>query len=111
MINRREYLEGALYTFANDKEHARSAFQRARPILEKAIQEGSDDASRHMMLGMVLAGLGEKDAAIAEGKRAVELLPESQDALGWAKDDCSRWRKFTPGRAKTTQLLSFLNVH
>jgi TolB-like protein/Tfp pilus assembly protein PilF len=77
----KEYLEGALYTFVNDKEHARSAFQRARSILEKAIQQGSDDASRHMTLGMVLAGLGEKDAAIAEGKRAVALLPESQDAL------------------------------
>ncbi len=81
----KEYLEGALYTFVNDKEHARSAFQRARSILEKAIQEGSDDASRHMMLGMVSPGLGEKDAAIAEGKRAVALLPESQDALDGPK--------------------------
>jgi TolB-like protein/Tfp pilus assembly protein PilF len=81
----KEYLEGALYTFVNDKEHARSAFQRARSILEKAIQQGSDDASRHVMLGMVLAGLGEKDAAIAEGKRAVALLPESQDALDGPK--------------------------
>jgi TolB-like protein/Tfp pilus assembly protein PilF len=81
----KEYLEGALYTFANDKEHARPAFQRARSILEKAIQQGSDDASNHMTLGMVLAGLGEKDAAIAEGKRAVALLPESQDALDGPK--------------------------
>src|SRR5207248_5277172 len=81
----KEYLEGALYTFVNDKEHARSAFPRARSILKKTIQEGSDDASRHMMLGMVLAGLGEKDSAIAEGKRAVALLPESQDALDGPK--------------------------
>ena len=29
----------------------------------------------------VLAALGQKQEAIAEGKRAVELLPESQDAL------------------------------
>ena len=29
--------------------------------------------------------LGKKDAAIAEGKRAVELLPESQDALDGPK--------------------------
>src|SRR6476469_1740439 len=77
----KEYLEGALYTFVNDKEHARSAFQRARSILEKAIQEGSDDASRHMMIGIVLAGLGEKSAAIVEGTRAMLLLPESRDAL------------------------------
>jgi len=81
----KEYLEGALYTFVNDKEHARSAFQRARSILEKAIQQGSDDASRHMMLGIVLAGLGEKSAAIAEGKRAMMLLPESRDALDGPK--------------------------
>ena len=81
----KEYLEGALYTFLNDKQRAHSAFQRARPILEKAIQEGSGNASRHMTLGMVLAGLGEKDAAIAEGKRAVALLPETQDALDGPK--------------------------
>ncbi len=81
----KEYLEGALYTFLNDKQRAHSAFQRARPILEKAILQGFDDASRHMTLGMVLAGLGEKDAAIAEGKRAVALLPESQDALDGPK--------------------------
>jgi tetratricopeptide (TPR) repeat protein len=81
----KEYLEGALYTFVNDKERARLAFQRARSILEKAIQEGSDDASRHMMLGMVFAGQGEKNAAIAEGKRAMMLLPESRDALDGPK--------------------------
>jgi hypothetical protein len=34
---------------------------------------------------MILAGLGEKDGAIAEGRRAVELLPESQDALDGPK--------------------------
>jgi tetratricopeptide (TPR) repeat protein len=81
----KEYLEGVFYTFLNDKEQARLAFQRARPILERAIQEGSGDASRHATLGMLLAGLGEKNAAIAEGKRAVELLPESQDALDGPK--------------------------
>ncbi len=52
---------------------------------KKRYKQGSDDASRHMMLGMVLAGLGEKDAAIAEGKRAMMLLPESQDALDGPK--------------------------
>ena len=40
-----------------------------------------------MMLGMVLAGLGEKDAAIAEGKRAVDAPSRISGRLGWAKDD------------------------
>ncbi len=81
----REFFEGAIYTFLNDKEKALSAFERARPIAEKALRESPDDASRHVTLGMILAGLGEKDAAIAEGKRAVELLPESQDAFDGPK--------------------------
>jgi tetratricopeptide (TPR) repeat protein len=77
----REYLEGAIYTFSNDKEKARSAFGRARSIVEGAVRESPDDASRHVTLGLILAGLDQKETAIAEGKRAVELLPESQDAF------------------------------
>jgi serine/threonine-protein kinase len=75
------FLEGILYTYLNDKEKARSAFEHARPIAEQALQESPDDASRHAMLGQILAGLGQKEKAIAEGKRAVEILPESKDAL------------------------------
>jgi tetratricopeptide (TPR) repeat protein len=77
----RELFEGTIYTFLNDKEKALSAFERARPIAEKALRESPSDASRHVILALILAGLGEKDAAIAEGRRAVELLPESQDAF------------------------------
>jgi serine/threonine-protein kinase len=36
---------------------------------------------RHTKLAHVLAWLGEKDAAIAEAKRATEILPESVDAF------------------------------
>jgi TolB-like protein/Flp pilus assembly protein TadD len=81
----RELFEGAIYTFLNDKEKALSAFERARSVAEKALREGPDDASRHVTLGLILAGLGEKELAIAEGKRAVDLLPESQDALDGPK--------------------------
>jgi TolB-like protein/Tfp pilus assembly protein PilF/predicted negative regulator of RcsB-dependent stress response len=77
----REFLEGAIYTFLNDREKARSAFEHARPIAEQSLREAPNDAFRHALLGQILAGLGEKKAAIAEGKRAVNLLPESQDAL------------------------------
>ncbi len=81
----RELFEGAIYTFLNDKEKAFSAFERARPIAEKALRESPDDASRHVTLGLILVGLGEKELAIAEGKRAVQLLPESQDAFDGPK--------------------------
>jgi TolB-like protein/Flp pilus assembly protein TadD len=77
----RKFLEGAIHTFLNDKEKARSAFEQARPIVERSVREAPNDAMRHAQLGQILAGLGEKEAAIVEGKRAVDLVPESQDAL------------------------------
>src|SRR6266480_4458672 len=73
--------EGTLYLYLDDKVDAHSAFERARIIAERLVRESPDDAARHGQLGLILAGLGQKDAAIAEGKRAVELLPESQDAF------------------------------
>src|SRR5258708_36753293 len=54
----------------------------ARCVAEGFVKESPDDAPRRAMLGQILAVLGEKDAAIAEGKRAAELLPESEDAFG-----------------------------
>jgi serine/threonine-protein kinase len=74
-------LEGTLYLYLDDKVNAHSAFDRARIIAERLVRESPDDAARHGELGLILAGLCQKDAAIAEGKRAVELLPESQDAF------------------------------
>ena len=74
-------LEGTLYLYLDDKVNAHSAFERARIIAERLVRESPNDAARHGELGLILAGLGQKDAAIAEGKRAVELLPESQDAF------------------------------
>src|SRR5437660_1108539 len=74
-------LEGTLYLYLGDKVNAHAAFERAPFVAEQLVRENPDDAARHGQLGLILAGLGQKDAAIAEGKRAVELLPESQDAF------------------------------
>ncbi len=103
----REFFEGAIYTFLNDKEKAVSAFKRARPIAEKALREGPNDASRHVVLGMILAGLGEKELAISEGKRAVELLPESEDALDGPKTTVALAQIYT-WTGETDQALQIL---
>ncbi len=46
-----------------------------------AVRESPDDGPRHALLGLIYAGLGRCDEAVAEGKRAVELLPEAKDAF------------------------------
>ena len=45
------------------------------------MQEAPQDATRHANLGLLYAFMGRKEAAIAEGRRAVELKPESRDAV------------------------------
>jgi TolB-like protein/Flp pilus assembly protein TadD len=77
----RSFYEGIVYSYLNDKKKARSAFEEARLIAERSVRESPDSATRHVLLGQILAGLGQKEAAIAEGKRAIELLPEAEDAL------------------------------
>ena len=74
-------LEGICYYFMNDKAKMREAFENARTFFERQVRESPNDAGSHAQLGMILAGLGRKEDAIREGKRAVELLPESKDAF------------------------------
>lgn len=75
------YTEGLIYWLMQDKERARAAFERARPMAEKLLRESPDDPSRHLLFAQLLVGLGEKEAAIAEANHAGELLPESRDAF------------------------------
>src|SRR5437764_12894218 len=74
-------LQGMLYLFEGDKARAQAAFRRALPFAEQSLRESPNDAGRHIQLGFILTGLNRKEEAIAEGKRAVELTPESVDAF------------------------------
>jgi TolB-like protein len=73
--------EGLLYEKMGQAAEARTAFLQAKEAAAAEVRAAPNDASRHSMLGRVLAYLGEKGAALAEAKRATELLPESIDAL------------------------------
>jgi len=78
-------LEGRLYLYQDDKMKARTAFERARTVAEQLVRDAPAEPGRHASLGVVLAGLGQKEDAINEGKKAVELLPESEDAVDGPK--------------------------
>jgi serine/threonine-protein kinase len=74
-------MAASVYLGMKDESHARVELKKARPIAEQLVREVPDDASRHAMLGGILAFLGQKEEAIREGKWAVELKPESKDAF------------------------------
>src|SRR5438477_6562420 len=75
------YAKGMIYLLQGDKTKAQAELEHARVVSEKLLGEAPEDFARHGQHGVILAALGQKQEAIAEGKRAVELLPESQDAL------------------------------
>jgi TolB-like protein len=75
------FLEGEIYRLQGDEAKARTAFEHARVVSDELLRTAPADAARHGQHGLILAALGQKQEAIAEGKRAVELLTESHDAF------------------------------
>jgi TolB-like protein/Tfp pilus assembly protein PilF len=75
------FLEGCTYLAQGDNVNAQKAFEQARPAFEAAVREAPESAERHASLGWLYALMGRKNDAVAEGQRAVELKPESKDAL------------------------------
>jgi TolB-like protein/Flp pilus assembly protein TadD len=77
----KEFLQATVYAAMKDEAHARASFLEARVKAEKAVQESPEDAPRHVLLGLIYAGLGRCEDAKNEAKRAVDLLPETKDAF------------------------------
>jgi tetratricopeptide (TPR) repeat protein len=77
----RSWCEGIVAQLRGDKVAASAAFSNARAEGAKLVAEQPDYAEGLCVLGMADAALGHKDDAIREGRRAVELMPVSKDAL------------------------------
>jgi len=60
---------------------ARAAFSKAENFAERNVNQKPDEADGRVQLAKLHAWLGEKDAALAEAQRAMELRPESKDAF------------------------------
>jgi len=84
----RSFFEGCIYLAQNDNVNAQKAFELARPAFEAAVEEAPESAYRHANLGWLYGFMGRKDDAIREGQRAVELKPESKDAVDGAIMNC-----------------------
>ena len=76
----RPFGEGVIARMTKDDAKARSAFTAARAEQEKIVQAQPNYGPALCILGLIDAGLGRKEEALREGRRAVELLPVEKDA-------------------------------
>jgi len=75
----RAYAEGLLARIKRDAAAARAAFTVARAQQEEAVRARPDDGPTFCLLGLIDAGLGRKEEALREGRRALELTPVAKD--------------------------------
>jgi TolB-like protein/DNA-binding winged helix-turn-helix (wHTH) protein/Tfp pilus assembly protein PilF len=75
------FYQGRTALARGDLESAQRYFAAARPALEGLVRDDPSDAERHTRLALLYAYMHRKEDAIREGRRAVELQPESQDAF------------------------------
>jgi serine/threonine-protein kinase len=85
IIFSRQFVEGLIARMTNDGAKAWSAFTAARLEQEKIIGAEPNYGPALCVLGLIDASLGQKEQALREGRRAVELLPVKKDAVGGAE--------------------------
>src|SRR5262249_2944354 len=78
------WCEGLAAWFRGNDPVARTAFTKARKELEQTVRAQPDYGAALCALGVVNAALGNKQDAIREGERAVELMPVGKNAIDGA---------------------------
>jgi len=77
----RSFGEGLLARMTKDEARARAGFEAARTQQEKIVQAQPDYGPALCVLAMIDAGLGRKELALEEGRRAIALLPLEKDVI------------------------------
>ena len=75
----RDFWVGVVARLKGDETSARAAFMRAREQQEEEIRAHPDDVTLLAELGLIDAGLGRKEEALSEGRRAMELAASVKD--------------------------------
>lgn len=81
----RSFGEGLIARMTNDEATAQSAFLRARAEQEKIVEKQPNYGPALSVLGLIDAGLGRKEDALREGRRAIELMPVEKEELNGAR--------------------------
>src|SRR5438105_5206585 len=77
----RSFAEGLTARMSKDDARAQFTFAAARAEQEKIVEAQPNDGLALCVLGLIDAGLGRKEEALREGRRASELLPVEKDAI------------------------------
>jgi len=77
----RPIIEGVIARMTRNDGDARALLTAARVQQEKIVQAEPNYGPALCVLGLIDAGLGRKEEALREGRRAVELVPVEKDAL------------------------------
>ena len=77
----RDFWVGVVARLKGDETSARAAFMRARAQQEEEIRGHPEDVTLLSELGLIDAGLGRKEEALNEGRRAMELAPSVKDSF------------------------------
>jgi len=77
----KSFFRGCTALARGDAATAQAQFATALPAFELAIKEAPLTGLRHANLGLIYSFVGRKEDAIREGRRAVELEPETKDAV------------------------------
>jgi tetratricopeptide (TPR) repeat protein len=75
------FVQGVIARMKNGDAEARAAFTAARAQQEKIVEAQPNYGPAVCVLGLIDAALGQKEIALREGRRAVELLPVEKDAI------------------------------
>jgi tetratricopeptide (TPR) repeat protein len=79
-----DFGRGLLARMMKDESKAHSAFAALRAEQEKIVQAQPDYGPAVCILALIDAGLGRKEEALREARRAVELVPVAKDSLNGA---------------------------
>ncbi len=80
----RSFGEGFFARLKGDPAGAQAAFTKARAEQQQIVNAQPDYGPTLIVLGLIDAGLGRKDDALREGRRAAELMPPSKDSINGA---------------------------
>ncbi|HVF70505.1 MAG TPA: tetratricopeptide repeat protein [Chthoniobacterales bacterium] len=77
----KSFFRGCTALARGDTGAAQVQFTSALPAFEAAVQQAPATGLRHANLGLLFSYLGRKEDAVREVRRAIELEPESKDAV------------------------------